>query len=290
MNIIDCRPYLKEIKEEMIKEVEKIKSIRGYEPSLVIIQVGDRPDSNKYIKNKMKHVTDCGARAELVKLPEDVTTEILLETIITFNHSSYDAIIVQEPLPPHINNLDVTNMIDPEKDLDCLTPYNMGLLLKGEPYVEPCTPRGIIEILDRNNIELEGRNILVIGRSEIVGKPLQIILTQRNATVTLAHSKSDQIDSNGYIPNSCEYDIIISAIGKAEFVKPLLPEEGTIFIDVGINFNEEGKMVGDIHIDKLLDKHIDGNITPVPFGVGTMTCGMVVKNLIDLAKKQSGIE
>lgn len=290
MNIIDCRPYLKEIKEEMTKEVDKIKSIRGYEPSLVIIQVGDRPDSNKYIKNKMKHVTDCGARVELVKLPEDVPSEILCETIITFNHSSCDAIIVQEPLPSHISNLDVTNMIDPEKDLDCLTPYNMGLLLKGEPYVEPCTPRGIIEILDRNNIELQGKNVLVIGRSEIVGRPLQIMLTQRNATVTLAHSKSDQIDNNGYISNACEYDIIISAIGKAEFIKPVMPEDGTTFIDVGINFNGDGKMVGDICTDRLLNKYMDVNITPVPFGVGTMTCGMVVKNLIDLAKKRSGIE
>lgn len=281
MKIIDCREYLYEIKENMVKEIEAITHKRNKKPSMVIIQVGNRPDSNKYIKNKMKHVDDCGAEVDLIRVDENITTDMLCDTISLWNSKPVDAIIVQEPLPPHIDNLKVTAAIDPKKDLDCLTPYNMGLLLKGKPYIEPCTPRGIIEFLDRNNVDLSGKRVLVIGRSEIVGKPLQVMLTQRNATVTLAHSRSNIFTREGFIDGS-QFDIVISAIGKGHYVKVNDMKYG-VLVDVGINFNDEGKMIGDINLDECYNT--DAIATPVPFGVGTMTCGMVVKNLVDICKK-----
>lgn len=282
MKIIDCRPYLKEIKEQMKQEVEVLKNRLEREIEVLIIQVGDRPDSNKYIKNKTKHLEDCGIHTAIWKHEESICTELLCNYIEEASRL-FDAIIIQEPLPEHINNLECQLVLPADKDLDCLTPMNMGLLLKGKPFVEPCTPRGIIEILDRNELSLEGKRVLVVGRSEIVGKPLQVMLTQRNATVTLAHSKTEEV-KNGVLPN--DYDIYISAVGRPEFFTVVEPKEGSVFIDVGINFNEEGKMVGDFNIESFRDK--DVLITPVPFGVGTMTCGMVIKNVIDLVKQNEG--
>lgn len=281
MKIIDCREYLKEIKEEMKKEVDIIRKKRFWRPSLIIVQVGDRPDSNKYIRNKMKHVDDIGGFSQLIKFNNNITTEELCENIKLLNSTSCDAIIVQEPLPAHIDSLKVTETIDPKKDLDCLTPTNMGLLLKGRAYVEPCTPKGIIEFLDRNDIDLTGKRVLIIGRSEIVGKPLQVMMSQRNATVTLAHSKSKIFTDTGFIDGS-QYDIVVSAIGKGHYVKVNDMTNG-VLIDVGINFDENGKMIGDINLDECYNTN--GIATPVPFGVGTMTCGMVIKNLVELVKK-----
>lgn len=285
MNIIDCREYLKEIKEESKKEISKLKETLGRDIDVLIIQVGDRPDSNKYVSNKVRHLEECGINAAVWKHEESITTELLCN-YIDESCRLFDGVIIQEPLPKHIDNLECQKALWPEKDLDCLTPMNMGLLLKGEPFVQPCTPRGIIEILDRQHIDLTGKTVLIIGRSEIVGKPLQIMLTQRNATVTLAHTKTKEI-RDGRIMNN--YDIIISAAGVPEHFYPHCQKFGSVFIDVGINFNEQGKMVGDFNISKFEPSPFC-SITPVPFGVGTMTCGMVIKNVIDIVKKNEGIE
>lgn len=243
-------------------------------PSLVIIQVGDDYASNKYVNNKVRTCEEVGINARVLKIPNAVASTLRLTSMIQeLNRDSFvDAIIVQLPLPFHVDTDAVLAEISPNKDLDCLTPKNVGLLHLNKSFVKPCTPAGIMEMLDIYKVKLEGKNVLVIGRSHIVGRPIAELFTAKNATVTLAHSKSK------YNPN--KYDIVVSVIGKAKEV--VVDNPNAILIDVGINSDENGKLVGDFDIEKCNCAYY----TPVPGGVGPLTTAMVCKNTLTLAMKR----
>lgn len=273
--IVDCRQYLKEIKEEVKEEI----NTSGIKATMAVIQVGDNPESNKYVGMKIKHCEEVGIKTIHVKVEEEtVTTEKLVECVKTYNEDEdITSIIVQLPLPKHIDVHTVMNTIDPMKDIDCLTDKNIGLLHQGIPYCEPCTPSGIIYLLEKMEVNLKGKNVLILGRSNIVGRPLQRMLEVKNATVTLAHSHSDLSIYNG---KNFPFDIIVSAVGK--FKEFTAISEKAILIDVGINFDAEGNMAGDFNLD---DSEFEW-ATPVPYGIGTLTTAMIVKHNLKLVKKQ----
>lgn len=261
--LIDCRE-----KQEMAK-VEIASAIReqGIRPTLTIIQVGDDPASNRYINQKIAHGQNVGISVVHIKLEEWTLTNDLI-AVIEDEQSHADGLIVQLPLPKHINVEKVFAAIDPMKDVDCLTLENQGLLYAGCPRFEPCTPQGVIEAL-KDHVTWEGANVLIIGRSEIVGKPLSQMLTQRNATVTLAHSKTKGLDQ---MITSGKYDVIVSAVGR--------PREFTanayMLVDVGINFDKDGKMCGDFDLEKCRYELA----TPVPNGIGRMTIVGLLRNTL----------
>lgn len=289
MNIVHCKEYLDEVKETAKERVKKLKEDHGVTPTVKVIQLGDSEDSNRYVRNKTRHVTDIGANAVVEKLSKFISCNKLLEVIDEANKDeNVHAIIVQKPLPSHISDFIVDMHIDPTKDLDCANPKNLGRLLHDNGFVKPCTPKGIVYLLKKKNIDLNGKNVLILGRSLIVGKPLQILLTNENATVTLAHSKSQIKDfySYGNTIDGSKYDIIISAIGKGHEVKVDMTENNCILIDVGINFDEDGKMIGDIDLENSISRYKDSWATPVPGGVGLLTCAMVIDNLLDLTERK----
>lgn len=271
--LLDCRFLQAEVKDNVRAEIAKL----DIKPSLQIVQVGDNPDSNKYVAQKIKHCTDVGIEARLSKFAS-CTTEELISCINYLNEDeAVNGIIVQLPLPSNIDTRKVLDSISPLKDVDCLTTVNMGMLVQGRPFVEPCTPLGIVKLLERIEYSLVGQDVLMIGRSEIVGKPLSSMLTTRNATVTLAHSKTKDLQSK--INNA---DIIITAIGKAKYIKVSNPN--ALVIDVGINF-EDGKLVGDFNADQSTFEMA----TKVPNGVGALTTSMVCHNTIQLYKRQHNL-
>ena len=289
MNIIHCREYLDEIKEIAKERVKKLKEEHGVTPTVKVIQLGDSEDSNRYVRNKTRHVTDIGGNAIVEKLSKFISTKDLLKVIDEANNDeNIHAIIVQKPLPAHIMELEVDSNIKPTKDLDCANPRNLGRLLSNNGYVKPCTPKGIVYLLKKKGIDLKGKNILILGRSLIVGKPLQIMLTNESATVTLAHSKSQIKDfySYGNTIDGSKYDIIISAIGKGHEIKVDMSENNCILIDVGINFDEDGNMIGDIDLESSISRYKESWATPVPGGVGLLTCAMVIDNLLDLTERK----
>lgn len=265
--LIDCRAKQERAKQEIAKEIKQL----NIKPTLTIIQVGDDPASNKYINQKIKHGEDVGMIVVHVKLNEATTTEGLIY-LIEDEQTHADGLIVQLPLPKHIDTKRVLNAIDPKKDVDCLTLTNQGLLYAGDPYFEPCTPQGIIEAM--LGYWWSGANVLIIGRSEIVGKPLAQMLTQRNATVTLAHSKTRDLED---MLMYGEYDVIISAVGKPKAFRAL---NADILIDVGINFDENGKMCGDFDLENCKYKLA----TPVPNGIGRMTIIGLLRNTLKACK------
>lgn len=270
--LIDCRQYLKAIKEQCKKEIKKM----GLNPHLAIIQVGNNPESDKYVGMKIKHCKEVGIEVSHYN-PSHSTTEDLITLIKTLNNTKcITSIIVQLPLPKHIDEFKVLNSITSIKDLDCLTTYNIGLLNRNSPYIEPCTPKGVIYLLDKQEVKLQGKRVLILGRSEIVGKPLATMLTNRDCTVTLAHSKSNITQYN--LNN--DYDIIVSAVGNFKNFKINNPD--IILIDVGINFDEKGNMAGDFDLDNSKFKWS----TPTPFGTGTLTTSMVIKNCLELSEYQ----
>lgn len=271
--LLDCRFLQAEIKDRIKEEINGLTT----KPTLKILQVGDRPDSNKYVGQKIKHCNDVGIKADVIKLNES-STEELVEYIKELNKElSVNGIIVQMPLPSNIDTRRVLDAIDPIKDIDCLTTFNIGLLAQGNPFIHPCTPLGIIKVLERIGYDVTGKDVLMIGRSEIVGKPLSMMLTSKNATVTLAHSKTknlqEKIDSA---------DLVITAIGQAKYITT--NNENVVVIDVGINF-EDSKLVGDFNPDK----SIFNIATRVPNGVGALTTAMVCYNTLKLYKYQNGL-
>ena len=255
--------------EDKIKELEK-------QPRLLVIQIGNNPSSERYIRNKIKTCQDVGIYCHHQKINNESISEELLIKSIQLEQEDYDAVIVQCPLPEHINVQNVMNAIDPKKDCDALGKENIMLLHTGEPAIVPATAQGILDLLDFYQYDVEGENILLIGRSQLVNKPLQELLCQRNATVTLAHSKTanlgDMLENGGF-------DIIISAVGKP---KCLEYAESKLLIDVGINFDEDGRMCGDFDIDSCTCKYY----TSVPKGVGLLTQEAIVCNVIKCYEMQ----
>lgn len=268
-----------QIKEEIKKEIDKFEK----KPCLATIILGNDPASHIYVKNKGIACEYVGIRSKKYILPEETSQNELLQIIDKLNNDhDINGILVQLPLPKHINQTEVILKIDPKKDVDAFHPYNTGLILADEGKVFPCTPAGCIELLKRKNIEIESKNCLVIGRSNIVGKPLALMLIKENATVTIANSKTKNLKE---LANSA--DIIFIAIGKAKFLNENMIKEGAIIIDIGINRLENGKICGDCDFEKCYDKA--GFITPVPGGVGPMTIAMLLKNCLNAYKIQNNI-
>ena len=272
--LIDGKLVASKIREEIKDRVAEIKNKHSKIPGLAAILVGDDPASEIYVRNKRKACEDVGIYSEEHKLSGDIAQEDLLKLINRLNgDENINGILVQLPLPKHIDDSTVLNSVSPEKDVDGFHPINAGLLFEGKPRFIACTPHGIIKMLEFYNIDIEGKNAVVLGRSNIVGKPASMLLLQKNATVTICHSRTRNLDK---ILKSA--DLIVAAIGRAKFVTPKMVKEGSVIIDVGINRLDDGKLVGDVDFENVKD--ISSYITPVPGGVGPMTITMLLWNTV----------
>lgn len=278
--IIDGKKISQEIKDEVKAKAEQLKAA-GIEPCLAVILVGEDPASRVYVRNKKRACEYCGIKSLSYELPESTTEEELLALVDKLNNDkSCNGILVQLPLPKHINEEKVLLKIKPEKDVDGFHPYNVGLLSIGSADLKACTPAGCIELIKRSGIDICGKNCVVVGRSNIVGKPVGMLLLAENGTVTTCHSKTKNMAEV-----CANADILVVAIGKEKFIKTDMIKEGAVIIDVGINRMEDGKLCGDVDFDEAVTKA--GYITPVPGGVGPMTIAMLMNNCITACEKQN---
>lgn len=280
--LIDGKLISAEIKAEAAEEAAALKA-QGIEPCLAVVLVGDNSASKVYVSNKQKACEAVGIKSVSHVLPGETTEEELLKLIDELNaDKSVHGILVQMPVPKHIDDRKVIMAISPDKDVDCFHPVNVGYLHTGAKGFLPCTPAGIIELIKRSGHSIEGKNCVIIGRSNIVGKPVAMLLMQENGTVTICHSKTK--DLAGICRGA---DIIVSATGKVDTVTADMVKEGAIIIDVGMNRNAEGKLCGDVDFENV--KEVAGAITPVPGGVGPMTIAMLMKNCNTAAKLQNNL-
>jgi methylenetetrahydrofolate dehydrogenase (NADP+)/methenyltetrahydrofolate cyclohydrolase len=271
--IIDGTMISKQIKEELKAEVAKMQA-KGKTPCLAVIQVGEDPASSVYVKNKQKACAYIGIESKSYTLCEKSSQEELLTLIEQLNQdSSVHGILVQLPLPSHMQEARIIEAISPKKDVDCFHPQNVGALWTGTAHFLPCTPAGIIELLKRTGVALEGANCVIIGRSNIVGKPMAALLLQENATVTMVHSKTKHLSQM-----TRQADVLIVAMGRKTYIKAEDVKEGAVVIDVGIHRLENGTLCGDVDFEEVFPKA--AAITPVPGGVGPMTIAMLMKNCI----------
>jgi methylenetetrahydrofolate dehydrogenase (NADP+) / methenyltetrahydrofolate cyclohydrolase len=278
VNIIDGVAIGKEIREEIKARVTALKE-QGCTPGLAVILVGENQASHTYVRNKQKSSIEVGMKSELVNLPASVTEEELLGHINKLNHDdSIHGILVQLPLPDHIDENRIILAIDPKKDVDGFHPVNVGKMIIGQRSFLSCTPYGIIKLLERTNTPIKGKHAVIIGRSNIVGKPMGQLLLQRDATVTYCHSRT--VDLASYTNQA---DILIVAIGRTKFIGKEHVKEGAVVIDVGMNRDENGKLCGDVDFEMVKDKA--SAITPVPGGVGPMTITMLLKNTLQSAEE-----
>lgn len=270
---IDGKKISAEIKDELKQEVAELKA-QGKTGSLAVIQVGADPASSVYVRNKKKGCEYIGIGSEAYELPEETTEEELLDLIQTLNQKKeVRGILVQLPLPAHIDEEKILLAIDPSKDVDGFHPVSVGNLCIGKEGFVSCTPAGIIQLLKRSDVEIEGKQCVVIGRSNIVGKPMALLMLRENATVTIAHSRTKNLKE------ICKQaDILIVAIGKPRFINEEYVKEGAVVIDVGIHRNEENKLCGDVDFEAV-EPHVSA-ITPVPGGVGPMTIAMLMSNCV----------
>jgi methylenetetrahydrofolate dehydrogenase (NADP+)/methenyltetrahydrofolate cyclohydrolase len=282
---LEAKPVRKERIRELKTECANLK-MKGVVPNLKVVLVGDDPASVIYTTHKKKFCEKIGARCEIIKLPSSTSESHLLDLIGKLaSDDDVNGILIQLPLPQQLGHLDVGNIIPPNKDVDGFSDFNIAKIVKNENLgLKPCTPKGILSILDYYKIPLEGSNICVIGRSMIVGKPLSIMLTNRNATVVLCHSKSKNIKDH-----TKRADIIISAIGKPKFITKdfLSDDRKQTIIDVGMNHDDDGQLCGDTNYSELLDKC--AAITPVPGGIGPMTILSLAENLVIATKSQKNL-
>lgn len=279
MEIINGKELAKKIRQELKLEVDNLKK-EGINPKLAVIMIGDDSASKVYVRNKSRACEEIGIEYEEYLLKFDTTMEELLKLIENLNNNpNIDGILLQSPVPNHLDINKAFRAIMPEKDVDGFHPINAGKLSIGEECFIPCTPQGVIRMLEEYNIQMQGKNVVILGRSNIVGKPLIQCCLQKNATVTVCHSKTQNIKE---ITKNA--DILISAIGKAKFVKEDMVKENAVVIDVGINRNEEGKLTGDVDFENVSKKA--SYITPVPGGVGPMTIAMLMENVVKSAKQR----
>ena len=270
-NIIDGKALAEKLQAKLAEKTAKLKSETGQEPGLVVILVGDNPASQVYVRNKERSALAAGFRSEVVRLSESTSQEELLTLIAKYNQDpAWHGILVQLPLPAHIDDEAVLLAIDPEKDVDGFHPTNMGRLWSGHPLMIPSTPAGIMEMFREYKVDLEGKNAVVIGRSNIVGKPMAQLLLSKNATVTLTHSRTHHLAKIAK-----KADILVVAIGRGHFVTKDFVKEGAVVIDVGMNRDENGKLIGDVKFDEVAE--VASLITPVPKGVGPMTITMLME-------------
>ncbi|WP_087971640.1 bifunctional methylenetetrahydrofolate dehydrogenase/methenyltetrahydrofolate cyclohydrolase FolD [Oceanobacillus rekensis] len=281
--LINGKELSAELKQEMKVEVEELKK-KGLTPHLTVVLVGDNPASKSYVKGKEKAAEITGISSSLIELPSATSEAELLQLINELNEdNSVHGILVQLPLPDQIREQQVIEAIHPDKDVDGFHPSNIGKMMTGEDTFLPCTPYGIITMLKSKNIDIEGKHAVVIGRSNIVGKPVGQLLLNENATVTYCHSKTKNMKEI-----AANADILIAAIGKENAITADYVKNGAVVIDVGINRKADGKLTGDVDFENVKEKA--SYITPVPRGVGPMTITMLLKNTIKAAKGLSGIE
>lgn len=275
--LIDGKQISKEIKEELKIEVEHLKQ-QGREICLAVVQVGNDPASTVYVNNKKKACAYIGIRSESYELPETITERELLELVERLNtDEKVNGILVQLPLPKTLNEDKILRAISPEKDVDGFHPVSVGRLWLGEKGFLSCTPAGIIQLLKRSGISIEGKECVVVGRSNIVGKPMAALLLRENATVTIAHSKTRNLKEV-----TKRADILIAAVGQQQMIDDTYIKEGAVVIDVGMHRDAQNKLCGDVDFEKVKDKA--SAITPVPGGVGPMTIAMLMNNCVETAR------
>ncbi len=266
------------IKEALKVEIEELKSA-GKTPGLAVIIVGEDPASKVYVGRKEAMCIELGMHSEKYALPEDTTQEELLALIDKLNNKKeIHGILCQLPLPKHLDEKIVINSISPEKDVDAFHPVNVGKIMIGDFDFVPCTPAGIMELIAESGVEPEGKNCVVIGRSNIVGKPMSMLLLHKNGTVTTCHSRTKNLSEI-----TKQADILVAAVGRANFVTADMVKEGAVVIDVGMNRLDDGRLVGDVDFENV--EKVAGAITPVPGGVGPMTIAMLMKNTVTAAKR-----
>ena len=276
--IIDGNKIAQEVRNQVREDALNFKEKTGIVPGLAVILVGEDPASQVYVGRKAKACAEVGFLSREYKLPAVTTEAKLLNIISELNaDQAIHGILVQLPLPQHISTNKIIAAIDPQKDVDGFHPYNVGGLVSGNPLFVPCTPRGIMELISRTGIELAGKEAVVVGRSNIVGKPMALLLLAQHATVTICHSRTKDLPSV-----TRRADVLIAAVGKAEMIKANMIKEGAIVIDVGVNRLENGKLVGDVAFNEVAARA--SHITPVPGGVGPMTIAMLMKNTLDAAR------
>lgn len=262
---------------QLAKEVEELKK-KGIEPGLAVILVGDNPASHSYVKGKQKACAEVGIRSTLLTFPATITEAMLLEQIDQLNRDeTVHGILVQLPLPSHINELKVIEAIAPEKDVDGFHPINVGRMMVGQKAFLPCTPYGILFMVQSLGVEIAGKHVVVVGRSNIVGKPVGQLFLREHATVTYCHSKTKDLAAI-----TRQADILIVAVGKANLIGAEHVKEGAVVIDVGVNRLENGKLCGDVRFDEV--KEVASYLTPVPKGVGPMTITMLLHNTVEAAR------
>ncbi len=275
--IIDGKQISSEVKTEAAKKVAELKQ-NGVSVGLAVVLVGNDPASAVYVSNKKKACAACGIDSYEYILPEETTREELLSLVDKLNRDDkVDGILVQLPLPRHLDENEVINAISPLKDVDAFHPINVGKIMIGDYIFAPCTPAGIIELIERSGICLEGKNCVVIGRSNIVGKPMSMLLLHKNATVTIAHSRTKNLSEV-----TSKADVLVAAVGKANFVTADMVKDGAVVIDVGINRLASGKLCGDVDFEAVAPKC--SYITPVPGGVGPMTIAVLMQNTVRAAE------
>ncbi len=281
--LIDGKVLALQVRERLATESAAVLAKTGMKPGLATILVGDDPASHLYVKSKQKACDAAGIYIDDHKLPASTTQAELLSLIEKKNADpKIHGILVQLPLPKHIDSKVVLEAVSPDKDADGFHPYNFGRLVEGHPVFEACTPKGVIKMIESTGVSIEGKRAVVLGRSNIVGKPLALMLLQRNATVTICHSKTKDL------PAVCrEAELLLVAIGKAKFVTADMVRDGAVVIDVGTNRLSDGKVVGDVDFEPVSQKA--GWISPVPGGVGPMTIAMLLDNTVESAKRMAGM-
>ena len=279
--VIDGKAVSAAMREEIAADVKAFEEKYGKTPSLTVIIVGEDPASQVYVRNKEKACAQTGIRSQIIRMPADASEEDVLSKIAELNaDKDVNGILVQLPLPSHINEKKIICAIDPKKDVDAFGYENVGRIMTGDHELLPCTPAGVMELLKRYDVQISGKECVVIGRSNIVGKPMAMLLMHANGTVTVCHSKTKDLSAH-----TKRADILVAAIGKPKFVKADMIKDGAVIIDVGINRQEDGKLCGDVDFDGCFEKA--AAITPVPGGVGPMTVTMLLKNTLTAAYKQN---
>lgn len=280
--IIDGKALAAAVKQEAAQQVEELKA-RGITPCLAVVLVGEDPASQVYVRGKINDCAQCGIESRSVRLPETTTQEELLAQVkLLAEDPAVHGILVQLPLPAQIDEKTVIEAIPPEKDVDGFSPVNVGRMQIGEPCYLPCTPAGCIRMIESTGIEISGKNAVVIGRSNIVGKPAAMLLLGKNATVTICHSKTRNLEEI-----CASADILVAAVGRAGFVTGDMVKPGAVVIDVGINRGADGKLHGDVDFEAAAEKA--AWITPVPGGVGLMTRAMLMLNTVEAARRAAGV-
>ena len=275
--IIDGKAVAARVRAEVAEDVKALRA-RGRTPGLTVVRVGEDPASAVYVRGKRKACEEVGIHSVEHHLPDTTSQEDLLALIAQLNaDATVHGILVQLPLPKHIDESAVLDAISPRKDSDGFHPVNVGALWLGKPAPRPCTPAGVMRLLDETGVELRGKRAIVVGRSHIVGKPMAALLLERHATVTIAHSRT--ADLAGEVGRA---DVVVAAVGKAEMIKGSWIKEGAVVIDVGINRQPDGKLVGDVEYAEAAKRA--AAITPVPGGVGPMTIAMLLRNTVELSK------